>query len=304
MQQYGLDGVAVQRFVSNLDGKTLQRHFDAVLKNVRFASESHHRGFLIMYDGIQDADRIEAMKRDWQRLTEQEHLTESPAYMFHRGKPVVALWGIGFPERKLSPSQTAELIQFFRAAKVPATVLGGVPAHWRTLDVDSRPDHEWAAVYRSLDVISPWTVGRFGDDASADQFARQVLLPDLMETRRLGIDYMPVAWPGFSWHNGPGRATNSPLNKIPRRCGEYYERQLNNILNGNANMIYTAMFDEANEATSIFKMAAHANDLPNGVSMVPLDADGCLSATGDMYLKLAGDATRRLHENGKKHSLQ
>jgi hypothetical protein len=176
MKQYDIDGVALQRFGSILDGKALQRQFDTVLSNVKSAAETHHRGFFIMYDGIH-ADRVKVIKRDWVRLTEEEHLTGNPAYMFHRGKPVIGLWGLGFKNRNLNPGQAADLINFFRTAKIPATVLGGVPAHWRLLDGDSRPEPEWASVYRSLDIISPWSAGRFADDAGADSFANKFWFP-------------------------------------------------------------------------------------------------------------------------------
>ena len=93
-------------------------------------------------------------------------------------------------------------------------------------------DPRWAAVYRSFDVLSPWNVGRFRDAKSTDDFYRTVVAPDVSETRRLGIDYLPVLFPGFSWHKLKG---TPPLNQIPRRsprrtsrfrslsCGEPHE---------------------------------------------------------------------------------
>ena len=39
-------------------------------------------------------------------------------------------------------------------------------------------------------------------------------------------------------------------------------------------MLYTAMFDEVDEGTAMYKMAETSNDLPNGATMVPLNADG------------------------------
>jgi hypothetical protein len=64
---------------------------------------------------------------------------------------------------------------------VPATVLGGVPASRRNLGrdgyyPDARPEAQWAAVYRALDVISPWSVGMFTENKGADSFARLRLL--------------------------------------------------------------------------------------------------------------------------------
>jgi hypothetical protein len=293
MRQYEIDGAVLQRFAALLDGEILQRRADRTLANVRAAAEANGRGFFIMYDGIV-AERLDAIKRDWRRLTEEKRLADSPAYMFHRGKPLVGLWGLGFRERDLSAAQAADLIRFFRTSKVPATVLGGVPSHWRILDSDSRDAAEWASVYRALDVISPWTVGRFVNDGEADDFARAFLRPDIIEAKRHGMDYMAVVWPGFSWRNGAGRASGAPLDQIPRRCGKFYEHQIDLILEANVNMLFTAMFDEVNEGTAIFKSAAHSSELPKGIEMIPLDEGGCPGAASDMYLRAAGRATRAL----------
>jgi hypothetical protein len=178
-------------------------------------------------------------------------------------------------------------------------VLGGVPASWRAPGADgkwpdARPEPEWAAVYRSLDVISPWSVGRFNNVAGADAFTRLRTIPDIAETSPAGIGYMPVAFPGFSWSNGGGRARNAPLNGIPRHCGEFYRHQLGNAVRAGADMLFTAMFDELNEGTAIFKTAVGQAQQPVGASLLPLDADGCSGATPDMYLRLAGEATRLL----------
>src|SRR5258708_24237847 len=81
------------------------------------------------------------------------------------------------------------------------TLMGGVPARWRTLTRDSQRDEQWARVYRSLDLLSPWTVGRFKDARGIDSFYKNELAGDLVETRRLGIEYMPVVSPGFSSHD-------------------------------------------------------------------------------------------------------
>jgi len=59
-------------------------------------------------------------------------------------------------------------------------------------------------------------------------------------------------------------------------------------------MLYTAMFDKINEGTAIFKLAADPNQDPVGTDLLPLDADGCRGATSDMFLRLAGQASRAL----------
>ena len=201
---------------------------------------------------------------------------------------------MGFPIRKFSPGQAEDLINFFKTAKVPATVLGGVPTHWRFLDGDSLGEPEWATIYRSLDIISPWTVGVSRTMPERIASPKQFLIPDLAETRRLGSTTWPVAWPGFSWHNGAGRASNSPLNAIPRRCGGFYQHQIDNMIKAGVDMLYTAMFDEPDEGTAIFKMAVHSGEVPEGVDIIPLDFDDCHNAANDTYLQLAGEASRAL----------
>ncbi len=58
-------------------------------------------------------------------------------------------------------------------------------------------------------------------------------------------------------------------------------------------MIYNAMFDEVDEATAMYKIAATVNDQPAGVDLVSMDADG-LNLPNDWYLRLAGAATQML----------
>jgi hypothetical protein len=298
MNQYGIDGAAMQRFLTNIARAEGKRNLDKVLDNARAGAEANSRGFFVMYDisGMHGDAALEAIKQDWPHLTQELHLTDSPAYIFDRGKPVVAVWGLGVKGHDVSPEQAAAIISYFRTASVPATVLGGVPASWRDLGSDghypdSRSEPQWAAAYHSLDVISPWSVGRFSDNEGADSYSRQRLVPDIAETRRLGIEYMPVVFPGFSWHHG---ASNSSLNVIPRHCGAFYQHQIDNAIKAGAQMLYTAMFDEINEGTAIFKLAVDPSHEPTGTDLFALDADGCRSPTSDMYLRLAGEATRAL----------
>jgi len=215
------------------------------------------------------------------------HLADSPRYLRHRGKPVVALWGFGFSGRADTPAQALAAIRFFKAAG--ATVVGGVPAYWRTLDRDAQTNAAWAAVFRSFDVISPWSVGRYADDAGADNFAREVIAPDLVAAAAAGREYMPVIFPGFSWHN----LKAGPLNQIPRRGGAFFWRQAGNAVAAGCPMIYGAMFDEMDEGTALFKLAPTSAQLPAQGTFVPLNIDG-VNLPSDWYLRLAGEAGKML----------
>jgi hypothetical protein len=289
--QYGIDGLAVQRFASDLD-PIRYPFYRQVLQNVQASAENNRRGFFVMYDGIAPTT-IDLIKSDWKKI-KSEGITNSPAYTFHRGKPVVGLWGLGFKERSTTSAQAADLIEFFRAEG--ATVLGGVPSRWRTLTADSHPEKEWANIYRSFDVISPWSVGRFISESAADAYTTAVTEPDLIETKRLHIDYMPTVFPGFSWHNGRASTAASSVNAFPRKCGSFYKHQLDAAINAGATMIYTAMFDEIQEGTAIFKLAVDQKSVPKGLDVVPLNADGCTNAVSDMYLRIAGQASKMLKE--------
>jgi hypothetical protein len=303
MRQYGIDGAAMQRFLSDISREPIRRSFDRVLENARAAAEANRRGFFVMYDVTRKMDGETALRLiedDWRHLTGTLRITDSPAYIYDRGKPVVAVWGLGVHDRKVSPEQAAAIIRILKTASVPAKVLGGVPASWRNLNSDGRwrdsqTDPQWDAVYRSLDIISPWAAGRFSDDRGANDFTRRRVIPDIEETRRLGIGYMPVVFPGYSARQiSADSGLSRPLNSIPRRCGAFYRRQIDNVIRAGAVSLFTAMFDEVNEGMAIFKVAATEAQGPLGADLLSLDADGCASATSDMYLRLAGEANRAL----------
>ena len=108
-------------------------------------------------------------------------------------------------------------------------------------------------------MLSPWTVGRFCDDAGADAYRARRLAADLAAATAAGKRYMPVVFPGFSWHNLRGGASN----EIPRRGGAFYWRQVWNAVGAGATMLKTAMFDEVDEGTAMFKLAPTAAELPD-----------------------------------------
>lgn len=297
MRKYDIDGAALERFVVETADRSQRSRPDTVLSNVRAAAEAEGRGFLVMYDlsGMSTGKIVAAVERDWQHLSVDLSVLKSPAYIHHRGHPVIGLWGPGFTEVALTPAEALELQRFFRAQGL--TILGGTPSHWRTLDGDSLNQPAWAEVYRGYDVISPWLVGRMASPADADRFAASVMAGDIAATKQAGQDYMPVVFPGFSWHNLKEHQT--PLDQIPRRCGAFYREEVADALNAGAQMLYTAMFDEVDEGTAIFKVVRTPAALPTGVQLLAPDSTSCDLAT-DSYLQAAAAATRALRENTEK----
>jgi hypothetical protein len=297
MAEYGIEGVALQRFAVAVRDAAVRAHVEQVRRNVTRAAEAHGRIFFIMYDlsGLKD-EELGVVLKDWAEL-EADGATASPAYAHHRGHPVLALWGVGFHDRPLRPATLLSLFAALRrvsAAHGGVTLMGGVPWGWRADIENPETTLDWEHVFRALDIISPWAVGAYGDDAGADQFLHRQIIPDLALTRALGLDYMPVVFPGFSWKNlmNVYHSPNPhPLNAIPRRCGRFFWHQVANVVGAGATMMYGAMFDEVDEGTALFKVTPHDTGTPPG--FLALDADGC-DLPADWYLRLAGLASSLL----------
>jgi hypothetical protein len=305
MEAHHLDGVFLQRFANELVGAD-GRARDAVAAHVKASAEAHGRVFTIMYDisGADEASLVATLEGDWKHLVNDLALTGSGRYQRHAGKPVVAIWGLGFSDRVGTPQQAQQLIAWFKGGAdnpAPATVMGGVPTKWRTATDDSKTDAPgcagacWHEVYRSFDIVSPWAVGRYADDAGADAFAKANIVPDVAEVG--AARYMPVIFPGYSFFNASAGAKK--LNEIPRRRGAFYWRQVVDALEAGSTMLYTAMFDEVDEGTAMYKVAATAADVPASVrtKMLNLNFDDPTNAKplpSDWYLELADQASSSL----------
>ena len=295
MEQAGIDGVFLQRFISELSDPNYKAARDQVIANVRASAEAHGRVWAIEYD-ISGADptTIEAtLENDWSYLVDTLHVTDSPQYLHHHGKPVLTVWGFGFVDRPGTPTNATNVINWFQSNSNPAyqvTLIGGVPHEWRFLNGDSQSDPAWGAVYRSFDVVTPWTVGDYADNSGVDSYKTNRLIPDAQEAANNGREYMPTIWPGFSWHN----LNSGPLNQIPRNGGQFYWRQAYDAVSAGSTMIFGAMFDECDEGTAMFKVAPDASQLPQQGTYLALDADG-LVLPSDWYLRLAGSATQMLN---------
>jgi hypothetical protein len=287
METYGIDGAAVQRFGSGLGDVLHKAARDRFASNVRNAAEAHGRKFYIMYDVSGWTNFQSEIKSDWTNtIVNTLKLTSSSAYAKHDGKPVVSIWGLGFTSRPGDAAQSLDVIIWFQAQGY--YVIGGVPFSWRSSSGDSKPG--FSKVYAKFDMISPWTVGRFGDIAGVDNW-KQKLKDDWKTCRERGQDYQPVTFPGFAWSNWNGGARN----QIPRLHGDFMWRQFASIRSVGIPSAYVAMFDEFDEGTAISKAAEDASMIPNNQYFLTLDADGT-KLSSDFYLRLVGDARKMLRQ--------
>ncbi|MBX9853618.1 MAG: hypothetical protein K2X86_17885, partial [Cytophagaceae bacterium] len=295
MRDYNIHGVYLQRFLGEINDPRFFQMRNDVLQNVINASATYGRHFSIMYDisGVADDGNLyNKLVADWEYLINTYNVTNKPGYVKQKGLPVIAIWGIGFNNRGLKPETFEVLINYFHNTAAPqyrAYIVGGVPGQWRTLDGDSETDPRWRNIYHSLDMISPWAVGRYGDNNGADNWKNSRIVPDLADCNSAGTDYMPVIFPGFSWYNMHGRVGGEfPLNQIPRRGGDFYWHQAYNAISAGSKFVYVAMFDEVDEGTAMFKVAPNKAATPSNTSFVTLDIDG-QNLPSDWYLKLANE---------------
>jgi hypothetical protein len=288
MADYGIDGVFVQRFISETLHPLGLRQWNTVLDHCREGAHTFGRTYAVMYDlsGL-GANSIGQVINDWKALCDRMRITQDPAYLHHNGKPVVVVWGFGFNDgRKYTIEEGMRLVDFLKhdAKYGNNTVMLGVPTFWRTLDRDAIKDPKLLDLIASADICSPWMVGRFKSEAAIHRYADNTLPEDLAWCGRHHVGFDPVCYPGFSWHNmNPG----SPLNSIPRHGGEFLWSQYYEYQKAGCTMMFQAMFDEVDEGTAIYKVT---NDPPVGESKF-VTYEGLPS---DHYLKLVGLGTKML----------
>ena len=284
MRDYGIDGAFVQRFITDLGDSRALRHNNTVLASCREGANRAGRTYALMYDlsGL-GAGLVGSVLDDFHALRDRMKLTDDPAYLHHRGKPLVAVWGIGFSDRRAySMEECKQLVEMLK--KEGCSVMLGVPTSWRELTRDALPDPALHDLLRLADIVSPWSVGRYGDLAGIKRHSEKFTTPDLAWCKEQKLDYLPVVFPGFSWHNMTGKAPD----QIPRQDGNFFWAQFAMVKQAGAQMIYVAMFDEVDEGTAIFKCT----------NEVPLPSESAFVGLGglpsDYYLRLTGTAAKML----------
>lgn len=302
MQQYGVDGVFMQRFFgatkpgARLSGST------QVLRNALKAASKYERAIGVMYDlsGLKASNEdCSQLIEDWKYLVDSLGVTNqvgAKTYVFHNNKPLVAIWGVGFPDRPyhIRNIGLARFIDFLKNDPKygGCSVMLGVPTFWRDLNVDCLPDPYLHELIRKVDIVLPWTVQRFSPLLHNEMARyRDVVIADIQWCKDNGVDYVPCVYPGFSWHNLSRFEFPDdikPIGSIPRQGGRFYWMQISTAINAGATMLYVAMFDEVNEGTAIFKCS---DSPPVGKVAKFIDMDGRPS---DFYLWLTGEAGRML----------
>lgn len=304
MQQYGVDGVFMQRFFNVTREGSGRKESNTILGNALEAASKYKRAIAVMYDlsGLKGKNEdCSSIIEDWKYLVDSLKVTRQSGantYLHENGKPVVCIWGIGFPDRPYDIRNIGleRLIDFLKNDPVygSCTVMLGVPTAWRELNADCIHDPYLHTIIKKADIILPWMVQRFSPLLHNDMDRyRDMIVDDMEWCRRNNIEYVPCVCPGFSWHNLSKYEFPDdvkPVGSIPRQGGRFYWQQLSTAMLAGAGMIYVAMFDEVNEGTAIFKVSDNPPVAKN-VSFINMDGQ-----PSDLYLWLTGEAAKMLRK--------
>lgn len=302
MKEYGVDGVFMQRFFNATRKGNSRKTATNILVNALEAASKYQRAIAVMYDlsGLKrSGEDCSQLINDWKYLVDSINVTNQKGtrtYLFHRGKPLVVIWGVGFPDRPYNIRNIGlkRFMDFLKYDPVygGCSVMLGVPTFWRDLNADCLHDPYLHDLIKEADLVMPWMVQRFSPLLHNDMDRyRDIIIEDMKWCKANGVEYVPCVTPGFSWHNlskiqFPDDV--KPVESIPRQAGRFYWQQISTAINAGAEMLYIAMFDEVNEGTAIFKVS---DNPPVHETALFADNDGMPS---DHYLWLTGEASKIL----------
>jgi len=198
MKEYGIDGAFVQRFAVETYHSLNLNHCNTVLAHCREGANLQGRAYAVMYDlsGLR-AGQMSHVMDDWKSLVDRMRIgrdDQDSAYLRHGGKPVIAVWGVGFNDgRSYTLAECEAFIRFLKHDRRygGCTVMLGVPTGWRTLDRDSLADSRLHEVILQADIVSPWTIGRYASLPSIARHAEERWKRDLQWCRSVKNASLP-----------------------------------------------------------------------------------------------------------------
>ena len=255
LRDYGLDGVVLQRFVTQLPPDNVQAWKSNVLHSVRAAANRTGRVFCLEYDlsGAARSRLFSQLTNDWIQLARTEKLTQDPRYLHENGRPVLFIFGF-YPERFPDPALPKNIIAWFKTNPVcPVTLIGSGWWNWR-----AGATGEWTNIYRSFHGYCPWNTGNYtwvAGGGATNKYAATGNWPgDAAAAKDAGMFLLPQLYPGFSWDNLQRQPPGT--SKIPRLGGDFLWKQFYDAARAGLDMAYVGMFDEVDEGTAIFKVTS------------------------------------------------
>ena len=271
MKDYGIDGVFMQRFVSQITDNVALSHSDKVLESAMMASNVYARAISIMYDmvGLNAGMSVDVVLADARKLIRKYNLMDRSAgqryYLYHNGKPLVGLVSVGQNSAPYTVAQAQAIVDGLQ--DLGFSIMLGVPAYWRSAngDGDVVDDPKITDLIKDADIIMPWFVGAYDYDGtvpttpcgSFNDFFSKRIIADFAAADNYGVDFCPLVFPGFSDRN-----MHPDHYVYDRHGGDFYWQQIYKFINQGAQMLYVAMFDEIDEGTAIYK-CLRKNEVPS-----------------------------------------
>jgi len=303
MKEYGIDGAFMQRFRSDFSLKPVM---NKILGNALDAANEHNRAIGLMYDltglnikvnGVvsetKRAEEVENIFNDWKNLINTLGLTtggDDQAYLYHNGKPLIVLWGLGFKSRHGEKGYDVQLwidlVDKFQNDPDygGCSVMLGIATYWRFADRDCISGIEYKKMMdliKKVDIIKPWHTSRFTRDKMSTDF-KKLITDDIAWCNANGIGYTPTISPGIREKILRGRGY-----ELSREDGYYFWDMSKTAIEAGVKMLYLGMFDEIDEGTQYYKIN---NNPPFYSDQLSFGTYG--SNPEDHYLWLAGEATR------------
>lgn len=283
MKDYNIDGVFMQRFVSQITDAAALDHSDKVLASAMAASNEHARAIAIMYDmvGMDASSSADIILNDAAALKAKYNLDDRSKgqryYLYHNGKPLIGLVSVGQASAPYTIAQAQEVVDGLQ--QLGFSIMLGVPAYWRNPGKgDCVNDSKITNLIKDVDIIMPWLVGVYDYDgttpSAVSKFSKY--FSDTMDDKKIGswviskgdygqadeygVEYCPLVFAGFSDQN-----MHPDHSVYDRHGGNFYWEQIYSNLNKGAKMLYVAMFDEIDEGTAIYK-CLRKSEVPSNVS--------------------------------------
>lgn len=275
MQQYGIDGVAAQRFGVELQDRSRLR----VLSHTMNAAQQTGRVVFVEYDlsGMQEADIVPQLTQDWQMLVGKLQITSNPRYLHQDGKPVVGIFGF-YLDRFSSDTANAILDIFQKPGPYQAFVAGAGEWYWRH---DSKLTPQWTQVFYRMNSWQPWNAGNVAGQYASTGYWKD----DMSDFHKHGVIYVPEIYPGMSTDNRDSKPPGQ--GRIPRRRGDFLWNQFVVATQLGAKTAFVGMFDELDEGTQVLKVT---NSPPTQASFInyeglPSDSYLCWTGLGTKMIK-------------------
>lgn len=283
MKDYNIDGVFMQRFVSQITEAAALDHSDKVLASAMAASNEHARAISVMYDmvGMDASSSADIILNDAAALKAKYNLDDRSKgqryYLYHNGKPLIGLVSVGQASAPYNIAQAQAVVDGLQT--MGFSIMLGVPAYWRNPGKgDCVNDSKITNLIKDVDIIMPWLVGVYDYDgttpSAVSKFSEyfsgtmddsktwygSTIKGDYSVAANYGVEYCPLVFAGFSDQN-----MHPDHYVYDRHDGNFYWEQIYRNLNKGAKMLYVAMFDEIDEGTAIYK-CLRKSEVPSNVS--------------------------------------